>query len=146
MTIQSSPKETRVDFDTKAMQRHRKMRHFNDHFTRWYVAVGGLGVIVAILLIFFYLLSEVLPLFGGAEMEERSRYQPEWLVESAPPLMLAMEEQAEVAVRLSEAGQLVFFNTADGKLISEQQLSIPAGVDITVSMWKAPLPDSSWWA
>ena len=131
MTIQSSPKETRVDFDTKAMQRHRKMRHFKDHFTRWYVAVGGLGVIVAILLIFFYLLSEVLPLFGGAEMEERSRYQPEWLVESAPPLMLAMEEQAEVAVRLSEAGQLVFFSTADGKLISEQQLSIPAGVDIT---------------
>ncbi|SDS98185.1 phosphate transport system permease protein [Halopseudomonas litoralis] len=138
MTIQSPPKETRVDFDTKAMQRHRKMRHFKDHFTRWYVAVGGLGVIVAILLIFLYLLSEVLPLFGGADMDERSRYQPAWLIENDSPLLLAMEEQAEVAVRLSEAGQLVFFRAEDGELISEQRLPIPAGVDITSFSIESP--------
>ncbi|MEJ6655344.1 MAG: ABC transporter permease subunit [Pseudomonas sp.] len=131
MTMQPSPQETRIDFDTKAMQRHRKVRHFKDHFTRWYVAVGGLGVIAAILLIFLYLLSEVLPLFGGANMEERTRYQPPWAATADAPLLLAMEEQAEVAVRLGDKGRLVFFRTADGELISEQQLPIPADVQIT---------------
>ena len=66
MTTQSPPKTSRLDFNTPAMQRHRAARHFKDHLTRWYVAVGGLGVIVAVLLIFLYLLYEVLPLFGGA--------------------------------------------------------------------------------
>ena len=64
MTTQSPSKTSSVDFNTPAMQRHRAMRHFKDHFPRWYVAVGGLGVIVAVLLIFLYLLYEVLPLFG----------------------------------------------------------------------------------
>ncbi|EZQ18169.1 ABC transporter permease subunit [Halopseudomonas bauzanensis] len=131
MNMQSSPQDTRIDFDTKAMQRHRKVRHFKDHFTRWYVAVGGLGVIAAILLIFLYLLSEVLPLFSGADLEERTRYQPAWAANSGAPLMLAMEEQAEVGVRLAESGQLAFFQTADGALISEQQLPIPDGAQIT---------------
>ena len=73
MTTQSPPKTSRVDFNTPAMQRHRAARHFKDHLTRWYVAVGGLGVIVAVLLIFLYLLYEVLPLFGGAEIEEQEQ-------------------------------------------------------------------------
>ena len=73
MTTQSPPKTSRLDFNTPAMQRHRAARHFKDHLTRWYVAVGGLGVIVAVLLIFLYLLYEVLPLFGGAEIEEQER-------------------------------------------------------------------------
>src|SRR5690606_7840311 len=131
MNMQSSPQDSRIDFDTKAMQRHRKVRHFKDHFTRWYVAVGGLGVSAAILLIFLYLLSEVLPLFSGADLEERTRYQPAWAANSGAPLMLAMEEQAEVGVRLAESGQLAFFQTADGALISEQQLPIPDGAQIT---------------
>lgn len=138
MNMQSPPKDTRVDFDTKAMQRHRKVRHFKDHFTRWYVAVGGLGVIAAILLIFLYLLSEVLPLFSGAELEERTRYQPSWAADSGAPLLLAMEEQAEVAVRLADSGQLAFFRTADGSLISEQQLPIPAGAQITSFNMESP--------
>lgn len=138
MNMQSSPETSRIDFDTKTMQRHRKIRHFKDHFTRWYVAVGGLGVIAAILLIFFYLLSEVLPLFGGADMEEHARYKPQWVADGGAPLLLAMEEQAEVGVRLAESGQLAFFSTADGSLISEQRLPIPAGEEITSFSMESP--------
>ena len=92
MTTQSPSKTSSVDFNTPAMQRHRAMRHFKDHFTRWYVAVGGLGVIVAVLLIFLYLLYEVLPLFGGAEIEERERYSASWVQADDPPLMRAAPE------------------------------------------------------
>ena len=140
MTMQSSPKTSRVDFNTPAMQRHRAMRHFKDHFTRWYVAIGGLGVIVAVLLIFLYLLSEVLPLFGGADIEQHERYSTTWLEASDPPLMLAMEEQGEVAIRVSAAGHVNFFKTADGGLISDQQLPIPEGV--TVSSFSVESPNT----
>ncbi|WP_341706828.1 ABC transporter permease subunit [Halopseudomonas sp.] len=131
MTTQSPSKTSRVDFDTPAMQRHRAMRHFKDHFTRWYVAVGGLGVIVAVLLIFLYLLFEVLPLFGGAEIEERERYSTSWVQADDPPLLLAMEEQGEVGIRVAQSGQVSFFNTLDGKSVLQQQLPVPADAKIT---------------
>ena len=140
MTTQSPSKTSRVDFDTPAMQRHRAMRHFKDHFTRWYVAVGGLGVIVAVLLIFLYLLFEVLPLFGGAEIEERERYSASWVQPDDPPLMLAMEEQGEVAIRVARSGQVSFFNTHDGKPVLEQQLPIP--VDAKITSFSVETPNS----
>ena len=133
MTTQSPSKTSSVDFNTPAMQRHRAMRHFKDHFTRWYVAVGGLGVIVAVLLIFLYLLYEVLPLFGGAEIEERERYSASWVQADDPPLMLAMEEQGEVAIRVARSGQVSFFNARDGKAVLQQQLPIPAGAQVIIN-------------
>ena len=45
----------RIDFNTPALQRKRRMRALMDHLTRWYVLVGGLAVLGAITLIFFYL-------------------------------------------------------------------------------------------
>ena len=131
MTTQSPPKTSRLDFNTPAMQRHRAARHFKDHLTRWYVAVGGLGVIVAVLLIFLYLLYEVLPLFGGAEIEEQERYSASWVQANDPPLMLAMEEQGEVAIRVARSGQVSFFKAQDGQPVLQQQLPIPAGVEVT---------------
>lgn len=131
MTMQSPPPTQRVDFQTKAMKRHRARRNFKDHLTRWYVAIGGLGVIVAILLIFLYLLSEVLPLFGGASMDEQARYRLDWANTDAPPLMLAMEEQAEVAIRVGADGNVGFFRATDGQLVSQEALPIPEGTRIS---------------
>ena len=44
-------------------------RKFKDRLTRWVVNVGGLGIIGALLLIFGYLIYEVMPLFYGADIE-----------------------------------------------------------------------------
>ena len=46
---------------------------------RWYVSIGGLAVLGAITLIFFYLAYVVAPMFGGADMEARETQQPSWL-------------------------------------------------------------------
>ena len=43
---------------------YQKWRLVKDSLARYGVIVGGLGVIVAIVLIFFYLLYVVLPLFA----------------------------------------------------------------------------------
>lgn len=64
---QSSP-PARIDFNTPAMVRKRRVRAFKDRLTHWYVAIGGLAVLAAITLIFFYLAYVVAPLFKGASL------------------------------------------------------------------------------
>ena len=63
---------------------------------------GGLAVLGAILLIFFYLLYEILPLFESAKLDLEETYQVNQsaLVAPSKTVYLAMEEQAEVATRL----------------------------------------------
>lgn len=48
---QSSP-PARIDFNTPAMVRKRRVRALKDRLTHWYVAIGGLAVLAAITLIF----------------------------------------------------------------------------------------------
>ncbi|WP_426415612.1 ABC transporter permease subunit [Aestuariirhabdus sp. LZHN29] len=120
-----------VDFNSDDARRHRRLRSIKDRLARWSVAVGGIGVIVAILLIFLYLLYEVLPLFKGAEIESVARYPAPVAVAGAETLYLAMEEQAELALRLEDSGQLVFFSTENGAERSRTTLPLPAGSKIT---------------
>jgi len=117
----------RLDFNTPALQRKRRIRALKDHLARWYVSIGGLAVLVAITLIFFYLAQVVLPMFQGAELESRAAQQPAWLADAGEPLLLAVEEQNQVAMRLGSDGQVRFFGLSDGALLSSKTLPLPAG-------------------
>ncbi len=108
----------------------RKFRHFKDKLAAVSIAIGGLGVIAAVLLIFLYLVYEVMPLFRGAVIQEVSEFRlPEQ--DNARVLHLALEERMEVAMRLGDDGQAVYFNTSDGSVISRIPLQIPS--DQTIS-------------
>ncbi|RRV14407.1 ABC transporter permease subunit [Stutzerimonas xanthomarina] len=117
----------RLDFNTPALQRKRRIRALKDHLARWYVSIGGLAVLGAITLIFFYLAQVVLPMFQGAELESRAVQQPAWLADAGEPLLLAVEEQNQVAMRLGSDGQVRFFGLSDGALLSSKTLPLPAG-------------------
>lgn len=108
----------------------RKFRHFKDKFARVSIAVGGLSVIAAVLLIFLYLLYEVMPLFRSASMTPVSEFRLSD-AEMPPVLHLAIEERREVAMRLGADGTAVFFSTENGRVISELPLPIPPGQAIT---------------
>ena len=97
-------------------------RYLKDNLARWVVWIGGLGVIVALMLIFIYLLSEVVPLFRGAEMNQRQ----EFVVPGGQgkTLYFAAEEQGEVGMRLVDSGAVVFFDLYNGKEISQVQLPL----------------------
>ena len=110
----------RLDFNTPALQRKRRIRALKDHLARWYVSIGGLAVLGAITLIFFYLAQVVLPMFQGAELEARKAQQPAWLADAGKPLLLAIEEQNQVALRLGEDGQARFFSLRDGALLTSK--------------------------
>lgn len=98
-------------------------RYLKDNLARWVVWIGGLGVIVALMLIFVYLLSEVAPLFKGAEIEERQSFVVPG--GNGRTLFFAAEEQGEVGMRLTDAGALTFFDLHDGR--QREQISLPVG-------------------
>jgi phosphate transport system permease protein len=76
---------------------------------RWAIAVGGVGVIGAVVLIFFYLLWVVLPLFLPADIEGPVEWRmADWQDDEA--IYLAVEEQQEIGLRLSTSGEMAFFN------------------------------------
>ncbi len=129
MTQNSPP--VRIDFNTPEMQRKRRVRAFKDRLTRWYVLVGGLAVLAAITTIFFYLAYVVLPLFQGAELTRKQALAPAWLQDAGKPLMIALEEQNLVGLRVSDKGQALFFDTKSGAELKRVDLPIPAGTQVT---------------
>ncbi len=116
--------------DSPASQRHRQMRRLKDLLAKYMIAFGGLGVIAAVALIFIYLLFVVFPLFQSGSMEIEARYQTPAQADSQT-LMLAMEEQTEIAVRFDDSGRSTFFNTKDGSIIETVEIELPPGAEIT---------------
>ena len=117
-------------FQHGTLTRHQRWRLIKDNAAGKTVVLGGLGVIVAIVMIFFYLLYVVYPLFEDAEAKSISQYNvPE--MQEGKTLLLAMEEQNEVAVRFTDQGKAVFFEVASGKTIKTESIAIPENVTIT---------------
>ena len=108
---------------------HERWRLIKDSIARYGVVIGGLGVIVAIALIFFYLLYVVFPLFLSADAESVKQYEvPE--AGLGKTVLLGVEEQNEVAVRFTDSGQVIFFEVSTGKNISTETLKIPEDAHI----------------
>ncbi len=119
-----------IDFNDPALVRHRKKRKLKDSLAAGTIGVGGISVIVAITLIFFYLLYEVAPLFRGADAHAITSYPvPE--AQRGEVLYRAIEEQGEMGMQLMRNGEVVFFNTADGSVVDIQPLPLPDGAQIT---------------
>ena len=112
------------------LSRYQRWRLIKDNLAGKGVVIGGLSVIVAIVLIFFYLLYVVFPLFEAAEAESVSQYNVP-AATSGETLLLAMEEQNEIAVRFTDQGKAVFFAVATGKILYQEALAIPEGIEIT---------------
>lgn len=108
------------DFSSPAAIRHRKRRDLTDALTRYLMAFGGVSVIGAIVLIAFYLLYVVLPMFKSAEIELAGEYSVP--AAGMNSLYYAMEEQREVALRVTDDGTLIFFKAKDGDVLLKKSL------------------------
>ena len=129
MTTTSPPK--RIDFNTPELQRKRRIRALKDRLTRWYVLIGGLAVLGAITLIFFFLAYVVMPLFKGADLTVNDPLTPTWMQDAGKPLLFSLEEQNQVGMRVSDKGQALFFDIDTGAELRRVELPIPAGVAVT---------------
>ncbi len=121
---------------------HERWRLIKDALARYGVIAGGIGVIVAVVLIFFYLLYVVFPLFLSATAESVSQYD---VPESAlgKTVLLEIEEQNEVAARFTDTGQVVFFAVATGKPILTEAVKIPEGAHIVSFHQGSPINEGA---
>ncbi|HKM38482.1 MAG TPA: ABC transporter permease subunit [Thiopseudomonas sp.] len=112
------------ELNSPRMRTRRKFRAWKDRLARRAIALGGLSVIAAITLIFFYLLYEVMPLFKSATIQHQSSFELQEPARSSKILTLFTEEQNEIAALLTENGKLLFINAHNGQPLSEQQLPL----------------------
>lgn len=117
-------------YHSPAARRLRRWRHIKDIATSYLMGLGGVSVIIAIVLIAFYLLYVVLPMFRPAQIELAASYEiPGDRVEET--LYYALEEQREIGLRVSGAGLATFFNTKDGTLVQEVPLLAETSAEVT---------------
>lgn len=112
--------------------RQHGWRKLKDRLAAVTITAGGFSVLFAILLIFFYLLYEILPLFRSATTTQGASFAVTKLAENpAPPLYLAMEEQNEIGMRLDTSGHIAFFKLSSGESLKTVVPALPAGVAVS---------------
>ena len=105
-----------------------KFRIFKDQSFRSIVTMGGNFVIVAILLIFLYLMYVVAPMFESAEAESVATYD---MPGDGKTLALALEEQNEIAMRFTDTAEAIFFRAGSGELVNRFPLALPPKTSIS---------------
>ncbi|MCW8932233.1 MAG: ABC transporter permease subunit [Gammaproteobacteria bacterium] len=127
---------------------HWNFRVLKDKWARYVVTIGGNSVIVAILLIFFYLIYETAPLLKGADIEILANYSLNSNIDNEQQKLnigkesyYALEEQGEIAAKFDRvSGHITFFETKTGQIKKEYQLAIPTGE--AISSFYAADPES----
>lgn len=111
--------------DTQESKQFHDRRLLKDRLARLAVRGGGVFVLGVMMLLLFYLAWVVFPLFGGADVEQQNlESQAEWAAEDT--LLLSIEEQSELGLRIGRSGMAEFF-AVDGLQVLYQEPLLPAG-------------------
>ena len=93
-------------------------------------------VFVALLLIFFYLLYVIKPIFDGADIQPSTKVS--MLHTDVPTLMVGSDEQNEVLFRVANDGQVDFYSSVTNQLITSHIVKLPIGTTVTSSAKSIP--------
>jgi len=119
--MESSSKPGPAHIAVRSDNFHR-WRSRKDLLARKVIGLGGLVVIAAVLLILLYLLYVVTPLFLPAKMSQTSiGGNPDW--GNGKTVFLSVEEQQQVALRISQKGRAEFFSLDDLRVIDSMELA-----------------------
>ena len=109
-----------------------RWRSRKDQFARKIIGLGGLVVIAAVLLILFYLMYVVAPLFFPAKMSRASLTDSiDWL--KSDTAFLSLEEQQQVAFRINKKGSAEFFSLRGGLHLLESTQIGSGGQNVAVA-------------
>ncbi|MDY0135609.1 MAG: ABC transporter permease subunit [Thiomicrospira sp.] len=106
-----------------AAKKRLKRRRLSDHTAKYSISVGGVSIIFAVFLIMFFLLYVVLPLFIPATMEKRGAIPVPGGIETTT-LHYAVDDYKEVAVRLTDSGRVIGFNTDSQQVLLDQTIPL----------------------
>ncbi|MGQ4810206.1 hypothetical protein NKDENANG_03655 [Candidatus Entotheonellaceae bacterium PAL068K] len=94
---------------------------FVDRFMTYMITVGGIAVIVAVLGIFVFILSQLLPLFYGARVELLQSVQ----VPQATYEVLGADEWTEYPLLMTAEGDLLFVDVTGQRGVQRVDLPVP---------------------
>jgi len=121
----SKPERVRLDAATMAaLDRRRRLK---DKIANVTIGFGGVFVVLAITLIFVYLLVESWPLFKQPEFNQTQNYQSQ----QQSALWVDMDEYNQTGIRLLASGEVQYFTVKDGKTTTSEQLVLPTGTSIS---------------
>lgn len=107
---------------THALTQGDTRRRLKDRLARLSVTGGGIAVLLALLLIFFYLAYVVFPLFKNPSVSVDHTLS---LGFDHPAEQLGMDDNNQLGYRYSKQGALTVFSLeGDGKVIAREQLAI----------------------
>ncbi|MCQ8879413.1 ABC transporter permease subunit [Pseudoalteromonas shioyasakiensis] len=113
-----------------------RSRLFKDRFAQFSITAGGIMVLIALLLIFFYLLYVVQPIFESAKVETRNSFA---LNNTEQVVGLGVEEQTEVAFLLSKQGNVDFYSVEKATFGDKlETLNVSLEADVTSFASSAP--------
>ena len=108
--------------DAARSPRFHRWRSRKDLIARRLIGFGGISVILAVVLIFFYLLWVVFPLFLPVKTSMLDvAVKADW--QDSATMYLSIEEQQELGLRVSDLGEAEFFLVQDGS--TSQKLRLP---------------------
>ncbi|TSE32247.1 Phosphate transport system permease protein PstC 1 [Tepidimonas thermarum] len=113
----------------QSLDRAMAGRLWTDRFFKHLMTAGGLGVIVAISAIFFYLASVVVPLFLPPSVHQTGQYAVPGEARTAS-VLLQSDERLEALVRVQADGQVVFADYFSGQPKATVGLALPQGVPV----------------
>lgn len=114
-------------------------RRLKDRTATVAISAGGGSALMAILLIFFYLVYEILPLFGAASIDLSGQQQIQ-LNQGTEAAYVAVEEQGEMSLVVDTGGNARFVDLASGDTALQRPL--PAGDKAALSVISAEGADS----
>lgn len=117
--------------DDPRVVRRRNWRMLKDKLVRHSMTFGGISIILAIVLIFFYLVYIVYPILMPADMHQAQEFVMPAGKEKGKTLYIATEEKAEVGVRFTDKGHIIFFSLHTGAVLKEQTIAVPDNASIT---------------
>lgn len=104
-----------------SLKNRDKVRYLKDRLARFTVKIGGISVLAAILLIFFYLVFMVLPIFSSAEVNLKSDYTYQ---NNNKVVGIGVGDYGENAFIFDELGQLTYVGFEQGlaKILSKTRI------------------------
>ena len=115
----------------KARSWQQRRRALIDNFAAYTIGLGGVSVIFAIVLIFFYLLWVVAPIFSSPEVRFVSQFKLPELSEGQHSVYNAIEESGHLGLRISSSGDILFFDMEKGLQVSRESVELPENTSIT---------------
>ena len=125
--------------NTGQSERFKLQRRRKEKAAHWLIALGGVGVVCAMVLILLYLMWVVFPLFFAPSTQSALLGErPAWANDTR---LLALDERGDVAVRVAADGSLAFFRVPGMESLGEVTLPLEDAGSITAIAQDLEQPD-----